>query len=87
MRRFWVKSIPALTVLFVLAFGFMVFHVSVKDVEATGGAECNYLQANCDQEKAHVNTACAAGNGNAQRCSNAISDAMQVCNEYYNTCT
>ena len=43
MRSTLIASIPALVVLFGLAFGFVTFHLIAQDAEATG-AECNYLE-------------------------------------------
>ena len=84
MKSTLVASIPAFVVIFVLAFGFVTFHMMVQKAEATGGAACNYLGANCAQESDHANTACDSDN--ADRCNNAASDAMQVCSEYSSTC-
>ena len=83
MKSTVVASIPALVVLFGLAFGFVTFHVMVQKAEATG-AECNYLEYNCRQEKNHARDAC--NSNNAERCQNALNDRMHVCNEYLNTC-
>ena len=49
MRSTLIASIPALVVLFGLAFGFATFHLIAEDAKATG-AECNYLESNCRQE-------------------------------------
>ena len=83
MKSTLIASIPALIVLFALAFGFVTFHLMAQNAEATGAA-CTYLAYNCGQESEHANDACRSSN--AERCRNAKSDAMQVCSEYYNTC-
>ena len=83
MKSTLIASIPALVVLFGLAFGFVTFHLIAQNAEATG-AECNYLEYNCDQEIRNARRAC--NSNNAERCKNADSDRMQVCNEYYRTC-
>lgn len=83
MRSTLIASIPALVVLLGLAFGFVTFHLIAQNAEATG-AECNYLESNCRQEIDHAIDAC--NSNNAERCRNADSDRMQVCNEYYRTC-
>lgn len=83
MKSTLIASIPAVVVLFGLAFGFVTFHVVVQKAEATG-AECNYLEYNCDQERIHATDAC--NSNNAERCRNAKADKLKVCNEYYNTC-
>ena len=83
MRSTLIASIPALVVLFGLAFGFVTFHLIAQDAEATG-AECSYLRYNCDQETRYATNAC--NSSNAERCRNAQSDRTQVCNEYYRTC-
>lgn len=83
MRSTLIASIPALIVLFGLAFGFVTFHLMAQDAEATG-AECNYLEYNCIQEARNERRAC--NSNNAERCRNAQNDRMRVCNEYYNTC-
>ena len=83
MRSTLIASIPALVVLFGLAFGFVTFHLIAQNAEATG-AECNYLESNCDQEIRNVRRAC--NSNNTERCRNAQSDRIQVCNEYYRTC-
>ena len=83
MKSTLIASIPALVVLFGLAFGFVTFHLIAQDAEATG-AECNYLEANCDQEARNARRAC--NSNNAERCKNAQNDALQVCSEYYRTC-
>lgn len=84
MKSTLVASIPAFAVIFVLAFGFLAFYLMIHKAEATGGAACNYLEYNCDQEREYANRACTTGN--KQRCNNARADALQVCNEYYSTC-
>lgn len=83
MKSTLIASIPALVVLFALAFGFVTFHLMAQNAEATG-AECNYLESNCRQETRNVRIAC--NSNNAERCRNAQSDMAQVCNEYYRTC-
>lgn len=83
MKSTLIASIPALVVLFGLAFGFGTFHLIAQNAEATG-AECNYLEYNCDQESRNVRIAC--NSNNAERCRNAQSDALRVCSEYYRTC-
>ena len=83
MRSTLIASMPALIVLFGLAFGFVTFHLMAQNAEATG-AECSYLRYNCDQERIHATNAC--NSNNAERCRNARSDRAQVCNEYYSTC-
>ena len=47
MRSTLIASIPALVVLFGLAFGFVTFHLIAQNAEATG-AECSYLEYNCE---------------------------------------
>ena len=84
MKSTLIATIPAFAVILVLVFGFVTFHVMIQEAEATGGAECNYLGANCSQEAEHANTAC--NSDNAERCDNATSDLGQVCSEYYDTC-
>ena len=83
MKSTLIASIPAFVVLFGLAFGFVTFHVIVQKAEATG-AECNYLEYNCDQEIRNAKIAC--NSNNAERCQNAKIDRLAVCNEYYETC-
>ena len=83
MRSTLIASIPALVVLFGLAFGFVTFHLIAQNAEATG-AECNYLESNCAQENRNVRIAC--NSNNVERCRSAQSDRIQVCNEYYSTC-
>ena len=83
MKSTLIASIPALVVLFGLVFGFATFHLIAQNAEATG-AECNYLEYNCDQESRNVRIAC--NSNNAERCRNAQSDALRVCSEYYRTC-
>jgi len=83
MKSTLIASIPALVVLFGLAFGFVTFHLIAQNAEATG-AECNYLESNCRQETKHATDAC--NSNNAERCRNARSDALRVCSEYYRTC-
>ena len=83
MKSTLIASIPALVVLFALAFGFVTFHLVAQNAEATG-AECNYLEYNCRQERNHARDVC--NSNNAERCRNAQNDAMQVCSEYYRTC-
>ena len=83
MKSTVIASIPAVVVLFGLAFGFVTFHLIAQNAEATG-AECTYLEYNCDQERKHAIDAC--NSNNAKRCQNAMSDRMHVCNEYLNTC-
>ncbi len=83
MKSTLIASIPALVVLFGLVFGFVTFHLIAQNAEATG-AECNYLEYNCDQEARNARRAC--NSNNAERCRNARNDAMQVCSEYYSTC-
>ena len=83
MKSTLIASIPALIVLFGLAFGFVTFHQIAQNVEATG-AECSYLEYNCRQERDHARDAC--NSNNAERCKDAQNDRMQVCNEYYDTC-
>ena len=83
MKSTLIASIPALVVLFGLAFGFATFHLIAQNAEATG-AECSYLAYNCSQEREHASDAC--NSNNAERCRNAQSDRIQVCNEYYRTC-
>ena len=85
MKSTLVASIPAFAVILVLAFGFVTFHVMIHKAEASGGAECNYLSANCSQESNHAATACRSDN--AERCKNATADAVQVCSEYYDKCS
>ena len=85
MKSTLVASIPAFAVILVLAFGFVAFHVMIQKAEASGGADCNYLSANCSQEQDHVNSACRSDN--EERCKNATADAAQVCSEYYNKCS
>ena len=83
MKSTLIASIPALVVLFGLAFGFVTFHQIAQNAEATG-AECNYLESNCRQEMRNAIDAC--NSNNAERCQNAKNDRMQVCNEYFSTC-
>ena len=83
MKSTMIASIPAVVVLFGLAFGFVTFHVMVQKAEATG-AECNYLEYNCGQEIDYANEVC--NSNNAERCQNAKADRLKVCNEYFNTC-
>lgn len=83
MRSTLIASIPALVVLFGLAFGFATFHFVAQNAETTG-AVCNYLEYNCRQEKNHARDACSSNN--AERCKNAKNDKVQVCNEYLTTC-
>ena len=83
MKSTLIASIPALVVLFGLAFGFVTFHVMVQKAEATG-AECTYLEYNCDQEREYATNVC--NSNNAERCQNAMNDRMHVCNEYYRIC-
>ena len=83
MKSTLIASVPALIVLFALAFGFVTFHLIAQKAEATGAA-CSYLAYNCGQEAQHVVDAC--NSNNAERCRNAQSDRAQVCNEYYRTC-
>ena len=83
MKSTLIASIPALVVLFGLAFGFATFHLIAQNAEATG-AECNYLESNCKQEIDHASDAC--NSGNAERCRDAESDRMQVCSEYFSRC-
>ena len=83
MKSTLIATVPALVVLFGLAFGFVTFHVMVQKAEATG-AECNYLEYNCDQEIRNARIAC--NSNNAERCQNAKNDKLVVCNEYLNTC-
>ena len=83
MKSTLIASIPALVVLFGLAFGFVTFHLMAQNAEATGAA-CNYLRYNCGQERDYASDVCRSNN--AERCRNAWNDAMQVCNEYYDTC-
>ena len=85
MKSTLVASVPAFAVIFVIAFGFVTFHVMIQKAEATGGAACNYLSANCSQESNHAATACRSDN--AERCKNAMADATQVCSEYYDKCS
>ena len=84
MKSTLIAAIPAFVVIFVLAFGFVTFHVMIQKAEATGGAACNYLSANCTNERQHASNACRGGN--AERCRNAESDALRVCDEYSRTC-
>ena len=77
MKSTLIASIPALVVLFGLAFGFMTFHLIAQNAEATG-AECSYLEYNCGQEIDHASDAC--NSNNAERCKNAQSDRITVCN-------
>ena len=83
MKSTLIASIPALIVLFGLVFGFVTFHLIAQNAEATGAA-CNYLGANCRQEGEYASEACRSSN--AERCRNAMNDALQVCSEYYRTC-
>ena len=83
MKSTLIASIPALVVLFGLAFGFGTFHLIAQNAEATG-AECSYLRYNCHQERAYARVAC--NSNNAERCRNVQNDRMQVCNEYLNAC-
>ncbi len=83
MRSTLIASIPALVVLFGLAFGFVTFHLIAQNAEATG-AECNYLEYNCRQERRYATEAC--NSNNTERCRNARSDALRVCSEYYRLC-
>ena len=83
MKSTLIASIPAVVVLFGLAFGFVTFHMIAQNAEATG-AECNYLEYNCRQERENAIAACDSNN--AERCKNANSDRIKVCNEYLNTC-
>ena len=73
MKSTLIASIPALVVLFGLAFGFVTFHLIAQNAEATG-AECNYLEYNCDRERIHATDAC--NSNNAERCKNAQNDRM-----------
>lgn len=83
MRSTLIASIPALVVLFGLAFGFVTFHLIAQNAEATG-AECNYLESNCRQELRNESRAC--NSNNTERCRDAQNDRLQVCGEYYRTC-
>lgn len=83
MKSTLIATIPALVVLFGLAFGFVTFHVMAQKAEATG-AECTYLEYNCRQETENTKVAC--NSNNAERCKNAKIDRLKVCNEYFNTC-
>ena len=83
MKSTLAASIPALVVLFGLAFGFATFHLMIQNAEATG-AECNYLEYNCRQEAENARVVC--NSNNAERCKNAKIDRMKVCNEYLRTC-
>ena len=58
MKSTLVATVPAFVVILVLAFGFVTFHVMIEKAEATGGASCNYLESNCNQESDHAETAC-----------------------------
>ena len=84
MKSTLIAAVPAFVVILALMFGFVTFHVMIEKAEATGGAECNYLESNCAQEQDHADTACDSDN--AERCRNAASDTLQVCGEYYGTC-
>ena len=84
MKSTLMASIPAFVVILALAFGFGTFYLMVQNAEATGGAECNYLESNCGQEQDHADTACRSDN--AERCNNAAADTLQVCSEYAGTC-
>lgn len=84
MKSTLIASIPAFVVIFALAFGFGTFYLIIHKAEATGGAACNYLEYNCNQEQDHARTAC--NSGNVERCKNAKADLMQVCSEFYSTC-
>jgi hypothetical protein len=83
MKSTLIASIPALVVLFGLAFGFVTFHLIAQNAEATG-VECSYLAYNCRQEREYATDAC--NSNNAERCKNAQSDSLAVCREYFNTC-
>ena len=80
MKSTLIATIPAFAVILVLVFGFVTFHMMIQKAEATGGAACNYLGANCSQESNHADTACRSDN--ADRCNNAAADTLQVCSEY-----
>ena len=85
MKSTLIAIVPAFVVILALMFGFVTFHVMIEEAEATGGASCNYLAANCSQERGYASNACRSGN--AERCRNAEADALRVCSEYYNTCS
>ena len=84
MKSTLIAAVPAFVGILALMFGFVTFHMMAQKAEATGGASCNYLAANCRQESNHANTACKSDN--TERCRNASADALRVCSEYYNTC-
>lgn len=84
MKSILIASIPALVLIFALTFGFGTFHVMLQKAEASGSDNCDELLRDCNNAKENERIACASGN--AERCESAKAEAMQVCNEYYNTC-
>ena len=69
MKSTLIATIPAFAVILVLVFGFVTFHMMIQKAEATGGAACNYLGANCSQEA--ITRILRADSDNAERCNNA----------------
>ena len=85
MRKFWINSIPLVAVLFVLAFGFVTFHVLIQNAEATGAA-CTYLEAQCRTESENVVLSCNTNPVNQERCDYARADYDAVCSAAANAC-
>ncbi len=85
MRKFWMNSIPLIAVLFVLAFGFVAFHVLIQKAEASG-ADCTYLEAQCQTESQNVTISCNTNPVNQERCDNARADYDAVCSAASNAC-
>ena len=84
MKSTVMASIPALVVLFALAFGFGTFHVLVQNAEASDSDDCKQLADDCSQAQENASAACASGN--VERCENAQAEAMQACSEHANNC-
>ena len=83
MRKTLIASIPALAVLFVLAFGFVTFHVPVQNAEANA---CTYLTAQCRTESENVTISCYIPPVNQERCNNARKDYKKVCDAAAKAC-
>ena len=88
MKKFWMNTIPALLVIFVLVFGFAAFHVQIQNAEASGsgGTDCVYRTAQCRTESENVTISCNTAPVNQQRCSNARKDYDAVCTAASNAC-
>ena len=84
MKSTLVASIPALVVLFALAFGFGTFHGVGQNAEASDSDDCKQLADDCSEAQENASAACASGN--VERCENAQAEAMQTCSEYDSKC-